>query len=113
MSRKVSSSRSNTARLLRLAIILFCFDVGIRRIQLDREEWLRVTQTLRRWFFFWQPPPRPVEAEESLAALLARRDAVLRRHARFTLGFTLLRTNVCLIRECTELAHQVTKEGWL
>jgi uncharacterized membrane protein len=65
--------------LLKFAIILFCFDVGIRRIQLDREEWLRLTQTLRRWIFFWQPPPRPAEAEESLAALLARRDAVRSR----------------------------------
>jgi uncharacterized membrane protein len=62
--------------LIKLAIILFCFDVGVRRIQLDREEWLRATQTLRRVIFFWQPPPRPAEAEESLAALLARRDVV-------------------------------------
>jgi len=50
--------------------------VGVRRIQIDRDEWLRATQTLRRWLLFWQPPPRPAEAEESLAALLARRDAV-------------------------------------
>jgi MoaA/NifB/PqqE/SkfB family radical SAM enzyme len=33
--------------------------------------------------------------------------ALLRRHARFTLGFTLLRSNVHLVKECVELAHQV------
>ena len=62
--------------LLKFAIILFTIDVGVRRIQIDRDEWLRATQTLRRWLFFWHGVPRPVEAEESLAALLARRDQV-------------------------------------
>src|SRR5437870_7301580 len=62
--------------LLKLAVILFVLDVGVRRIQIDREEWLRATQTLRRWLLFWNPPPRPAEAEESLAALLARREVV-------------------------------------
>ncbi len=65
--------------LLKFAVILFTLDVGLRRIQMDREEWLRATQTLRRWLLFWQAPPRPVEAEESLAALLARREAVRAR----------------------------------
>jgi MoaA/NifB/PqqE/SkfB family radical SAM enzyme len=32
---------------------------------------------------------------------------VLRRHAPFTLGFTLLRTNTGLVRECVELARRV------
>src|SRR5439155_5509636 len=71
--------------LLKLAIILFVFDVGIRRIQIDRDEWLRATQTLRRWLFFWHSPPRPAEAEESLAALLARREAVRARQTAPTL----------------------------
>jgi len=57
-------------------VILFTLDVAVRRIQIDREEWLKATQTLRRLLFFWQPPPRPAQAEESLAALLARRDEV-------------------------------------
>ncbi|MBI4327194.1 MAG: VWA domain-containing protein [Chloroflexi bacterium] len=62
--------------LLKLAIILFPLDVGVRRIQLDREEWLRATQNLRRWLFFWRArPPVPATAE-SLVALLARRDQV-------------------------------------
>src|SRR6266516_858982 len=39
--------------LLKFAIILFTIDVGVRRIQIDRDEWLRATQTLRRWLFFW------------------------------------------------------------
>src|SRR5262245_25652400 len=62
--------------LLKTAILLFILDVGLRRIQIDGEEWRRVTQTLRRWIFFWQGVPRPAQAEESLAALLARRDQV-------------------------------------
>jgi uncharacterized membrane protein len=62
--------------LLKFAVILFTLDVAVRRIQIDREEWLKATQTLRRLLFFWQPPPRPAQAEESLAALLARRDEV-------------------------------------
>ncbi len=62
--------------LLKLAVILFVFDVGVRRIDLDREEWAKVTAKLRKWLFFWQGTPRPVEAEESLATLLARRDQV-------------------------------------
>lgn len=62
--------------LLKLAILLFPLDVGIRRIQLDREEWLKATQTLRRWLLFWKPTPRPASADESLSSLLARRDEV-------------------------------------
>jgi len=62
--------------LLKVAIILFVLDVGIRRIQVDREEWLKATATLRRALLFWRPIPRPAEADESLGALLARRDQV-------------------------------------
>ena len=51
----------------------------MRRIQLDREEWLKVTRSLRRWFFFWKSGARPVQADESLAALLNRRDEVRSR----------------------------------
>jgi uncharacterized membrane protein len=67
--------------LLQLVIILFTLDVAVRRIQIDREEWLKATLTLRRWVFFWQGKPRPVEADESLAALLARRDSVRAKQA--------------------------------
>ena len=62
--------------LLQCAVLLFTLDVGVRRIQLDREEWLRATATLRRWVFFWRGRPQTVEAEESLSALLTRRDQV-------------------------------------
>ena len=62
--------------LLKLAVILFTLDVAVRRIQLDREEWLKATATLRRWIFFWQGTPRTVEADVSLSALLARREQV-------------------------------------
>jgi uncharacterized membrane protein len=62
--------------LLKLAIVLFTLDVGVRRIQIDRDEWLKATATLQRTMFFWRGKPRPVEADESLAALLSRRDLV-------------------------------------
>jgi hypothetical protein len=61
---------------MKLAVLLFTLDVGVRRIQIDREEWQRAIRVLRRWVFFWQGVPRAPEAEESLAALLTRRDQV-------------------------------------
>ena len=62
--------------LLKLAVILFVLDVAVRRIQLDRDEWLKATATLRKWIFFWQGTPRTPDQEESLSTLLARRDQV-------------------------------------
>ena len=62
--------------LLRCCILLFPLDVGIRRIQIDRAEWLKATETLRRLLFFWRGKPRSVEADESLNALLVRRGQV-------------------------------------
>ena len=65
--------------LLKFAIILFTLDVGVRRIQIGRDEWLRAMEALRRWLFFWRGAPRPQEAQESLEALLARRQQVRSR----------------------------------
>jgi uncharacterized membrane protein len=62
--------------LLKFAILLFPLDVGVRRIDIDRAEWAKATRTLRRWLLFWRGEPRPQEADESLAALLARRDQI-------------------------------------
>lgn len=62
--------------LLKLAVILFPLDVGVRRIQLAREEWRRATTTLRKWLFFWRGGERAAEADDSLTALLARRNQV-------------------------------------
>ncbi len=62
--------------LLRLAIILFVLDVAVRRIDIDREQWEKFTARLRQTIFFWRGVPRPAQAEESLASLLARRDQV-------------------------------------
>ncbi|HEY3916027.1 MAG TPA: glutamine amidotransferase, partial [Verrucomicrobiae bacterium] len=62
--------------LLKFAILLFPMDVAVRRIQLDRTEWLRATNKLRRWLFFWKGVPRTKEADESLSALLTRRGQV-------------------------------------
>jgi hypothetical protein len=62
--------------LLKFAIILFLLDVGVRRIQIGRDEWSRGMRVLRSWLIFWRGAPRPPEAEESLAALLSRRQQV-------------------------------------
>jgi len=62
--------------LLKMAVVLFVVDVGVRRIQIDRDEWLRATATLRKWIFFWQGTPRTPQAEESLSALLTKRGQV-------------------------------------
>jgi hypothetical protein len=67
--------------LLQLAILLFPLDVGVRRIDIDRSEWRRAINALRRRLLFWRGEPRPQTAEESLAALLARRDEVRARQA--------------------------------
>jgi uncharacterized membrane protein len=60
--------------LLKFCILLFTLDVGVRRIQLDRDELYRAWLRLRRWVM--PGVPREPEAEESLAALLSRRDQV-------------------------------------
>ena len=62
--------------LLRLAIILFTIDVGVRRLQIDRDQWQRALEIPRRRLFFWKSAPVAPEAQESLAALLARRERV-------------------------------------
>ena len=62
--------------LLRLAIILFVLDVAVRRIDIDREQWEKLTARVRQTVFFWRGIPRPAQADESLASLLARRDQV-------------------------------------
>lgn len=62
--------------LVRLAIILFVLDVGVRRIDLEREQVAKALAAVKRLMFFWQPKQRPVEADESLNTLLARREQV-------------------------------------
>ncbi len=62
--------------LLKFAIILFPLDVAVRRIQLERAAWSKAARALRRWIFFWKPVPRSAQSDESLAALLNRRDEV-------------------------------------
>jgi hypothetical protein len=62
--------------LLRLSVLLFPLDVAVRRIQLDRDEMRRAWRRVRHRVFFWQGVPREPEAEESLAALLSRREQV-------------------------------------
>jgi hypothetical protein len=74
--RKTFQPRDLWESLLQFAVILFTLDVGVRRIQIGRDEWLRGMRVLRSWLIFWRGAPRPPEAEESLAALLTRRQQV-------------------------------------
>jgi len=62
--------------LFKFAIILFPFDVAVRRIQIDREEWLKATKNLRRIIFFWKKEDEEVKSDVSLSALLNRREQV-------------------------------------
>ena len=59
--------------LLKFAVLLFPVDVGVRRIQIDREEWSRWMAGLMRVLIFWRRKKSP-KREESLASLLAKRD---------------------------------------
>jgi uncharacterized membrane protein len=66
--------------LLRAAIVLFVVDVGVRRIHLDREEMARLVAAVRKRVPFLRPSTRPPQTDESLGALLARRDSVRSQH---------------------------------
>jgi hypothetical protein len=62
--------------LLQFAVVAFVFDVGVRRIQLGREEWQKMLRATRRVVLFWEKPKDLPPSDQSLAALLARRDHV-------------------------------------
>jgi len=62
--------------LIKLAIVLFVIDVGVRRIQLGREEFEKAWAWANEYLFFWKPKKAEIKTDESLAALLNRRDRV-------------------------------------
>ncbi len=62
--------------LLKWAVILFVFDVGVRRVQIDREEWRKAWQKVRQKVFGVAPTPK---GDEPLSVLLARRHAQRRQ----------------------------------
>ena len=74
--RKTFQPRDLWEWLLKLAVVLFVLDVGVRRIQIDRTEWQKLLVLVQRWVLFWRGVPRAPEADESLAALLSRREQV-------------------------------------
>ena len=62
--------------LLKFAILLLPLDIGLRRIQIDREQWDRAWRSVIGRIAFWnQAKPLP-QRDESLSALLNRRDQV-------------------------------------
>lgn len=74
--KKTFQPRDLWETLLQFALLLFTIDVGVRRIQIEPDQWQRAWQIIRSRVFFWRGAARPAQAEESLAALLARRDQV-------------------------------------
>ncbi|MBI3417420.1 MAG: VWA domain-containing protein [Verrucomicrobia bacterium] len=66
--------------LLKLAVVLFPIDVGVRRVQLDRAEWLIFWQRILRSLGLGGKTPKQMEADEALGALLARREQVRAKH---------------------------------
>ena len=74
--KKTCQPRDWWETLIKLAIRLFIIDVGVRRVQLEREQIVKAWVSVMRTVFFWKGVPRAAEADESLAALLTRRDQV-------------------------------------
>jgi len=62
--------------LLKVAVILFVLDVAFRRIQIEREDALKAWAAAKGTVLFWRPRPKVTKSDESLSALLQRRDAV-------------------------------------
>ncbi|MFN0066946.1 MAG: VWA domain-containing protein [Limisphaerales bacterium] len=62
--------------LLAAAIVLFPLDVGVRRVQLDREELRRAWAWLRAKLPAAKSMPAPAPTDEKLATLLARKESV-------------------------------------
>ncbi len=62
--------------LLKAAVILFPVDVAIRRVQIDLDEWRRAGERSLRWLLFWRKGLEKARPDESLAALLARRNQI-------------------------------------
>lgn len=69
--------------LVRFVVIAFVLDVGLRRIQLDREEIARMLSKLVAWIPFWPKPKLTLETAPSLASLISRRNEV--REQKFVL----------------------------
>lgn len=61
--------------LLKILVCLFLLDVGIRRVDIDREEWGKWLRQVKRRFGFGDAR-KAVETEESMSALLARKNEV-------------------------------------
>lgn len=63
--------------LLKCCVVAFVIEVGVRRVQIDRDDWQRFTHRVGRVVFFWRKTPgAATPTTPSLAALLARRDNV-------------------------------------
>ncbi|MCO5052440.1 MAG: VWA domain-containing protein [Verrucomicrobiae bacterium] len=89
--------------LLRFVIIAFVLDVGLRRVQPDREELQRLARRVLSWFPFWHRPQPVLDTAPSLAALLSRRNAV--REQRFDLIAPLEKPTAAVTGEASVAVH--------
>ena len=60
--------------MIKFAVLLFPIDVGIRRIQIDSNEWARWIFYFKRILIFWRPSDDNITQEESLNSLLTKRN---------------------------------------
>ena len=60
--------------MIKFAVLLFPIDVGIRRIQIDSNEWGRWIFYLKRILIFWRPSNDNITQEESLHSPLTKRN---------------------------------------
>ncbi|MCW5554923.1 MAG: VWA domain-containing protein [Verrucomicrobiae bacterium] len=75
--KKTSQAQDLWSWLLKFCVVVFVIEVGVRRVQIDREDWQRFTRRVGTWLLFWRKTPgTTAPTTPSLAALLARRDAV-------------------------------------
>ncbi len=81
--------------LLKWMVILFILDVGVRRVDIDREEWVRWVQRLKLRLGFGDSQ-KALETQESLGSLLARKDQV--RTSQTAAGSTEIKPSAELFR---------------
>ncbi len=73
--KKTFQPRDLWESLFKVLVCLFVVDVGVRRVDFDREEWGRWFENVKRRLGFGDRR-KAVEADESLTALLARKNVV-------------------------------------
>jgi len=96
--------------LLKVAIILFVLDVGVRRVQLERDEVERAARSLLGLLPFWPKPAPASVSTPSLAALLAHRQELQEQNVRLPTRLMAARPIITAPMSKTPQASTVTSE---